>query len=133
MPTATRRRDRVPQAAKAPKTDAEAEAAAAAAAEQEAAWTALVDRATSGGSSAAKQITRAISLEQERADVMKRIADNRDYLRLMDRNEELDEDQAEFLDTFYPEKERGERRSKEDIEATRKARESARKTSGAQS
>ena len=96
-------------------------------AEAEAAWQALVERATSGNSSAAKQITRALSLEKERAELMRRISDNRDYLRLMDRNEELDDDQADFLDTFYPEKERGERRSKEAIEATRKAREAARK------
>lgn len=108
----------------APDNGAESEAAA-----QE--WADLVARVTAGDSSAAKQIGRAISLEKERAELMKRIGDNRDYLRLMDKNEELNEDEADFLDTFYPEKERGQRREKADIEATRKAREAARKDGSA--
>ena len=112
----------MPQAPKAPEKTPEQIAAE----EQDAAWLALVERATSGDGSGAKQIARAVTLERERADVMKRVSDNRDYLRLMDRNDELDADQAEFIDTFYPEKERGDRRSKDDIEATRRARELAR-------
>ena len=57
---------------------------------------------------------------------MERIADNRNYLRLMDKNEALTAAQGEWLDKFYPLKEKGERRSKEDIEATREIRKEAR-------
>lgn len=74
-----------------------------------------------------RQIARAKGLERERADLMERIGKNRDYLRLMDANEELTADQAEWLDAFYPVKEKGEQRTKEEIEATRKAKEDARK------
>ena len=78
-------------------------------------------------SPAERQIARAKTLEKQRAELMKKISDNREYLRLMDRNDELTDTQAEWLDVFYPEKEKGERRSKEEVEATRKAREAARK------
>jgi hypothetical protein len=91
-----------------------------------AAWAEIVDSATEGDSSGARQVKRAIELEADRAKLMKQISDNREYLRLMDRNDELSEDQTEFLEVFYPEKERGSRREKADIEATRKAREAAR-------
>jgi hypothetical protein len=123
MATATRRRKQVPQAAAPPKADPKAPETDP----DEIAWRELVDRATAGDTPADRQIRRAVELEADRAKLMKRISDNREYLRLMDKNDELSEDQADFLDTFYPEKERGERRSKEDIEATRKAREAARK------
>lgn len=77
--------------------------------------------------SADKQIVRANALERERADVMKRIASNREYLRLMADNDELTDEQEDWLEAFYPLKEKGERRSEEDIERTRKAKEAARK------
>lgn len=121
----------MPQAAAAPKAPPDETPEQRERREAEAAWNALVGRATAGTGSAAKQIQRAVELEKERADVMDRINSNRTYLRLMDKNEELDEDQAEFLDVFYPEKERGERRAKADIEATRKAREAARRDGSA--
>jgi hypothetical protein len=126
MATATSRKAKVPQAAAAPKTAPEQTEQDAA----DRAWTELVDRTTAGDSPAARQIQRAIDLEGDRAKLMKKISDNREYLRLMDRNDELNEDEADFLDTFYPEKERGSRREKSDIEATRKAREAARKGNG---
>lgn len=103
---------------------AEKKAAAEAAAK---AWNELVARATEGDTPAARQIKRAIRLEKEISAVRQQVNDNREYLRLMDKNEELTEDQATFLDTFYPEKEKGERRLPEDVEATRRAREAARK------
>lgn len=78
-------------------------------------------------SAAQRQILRAHNLEKERAELQTKIGKNRDYLRLMDAGEELDTEQAAWLVTFYPEKEKGERRSAEEIEATRKAREAARK------
>ena len=78
-------------------------------------------------SEADKQIARALRLERERADLQGRIAKNREYLRLMDENESLTEEQGKWLDEFYPLKEKGERRSKEAIEATRKAKQAAQK------
>lgn len=76
---------------------------------------------------AERQIERAKDLERQRAELGEKIAKNRDYLRLMDANEELTEEQGTWLDAFYPVKEKGERRSKEEIERTRKVKEEARK------
>jgi hypothetical protein len=75
---------------------------------------------------AERQIARAKLLEKERAALMVTIAKNREYLRLMDANEELTSDQGAWLDTFYPLKEKGERRSEDDIAATREAKKQAR-------
>lgn len=77
-------------------------------------------------SSAQKQILRAVRLEGERADVLKRVAANREYLRLMDENEELEDDEADWLEDFYPSKEKGAQRSNDEIERTRKVRAAAR-------
>lgn len=77
---------------------------------------------------AQRQIERAKALEKERSELQERITKNRDYLRLMDANEELTEEQGAWLDAFYPVKEKGERRTKEEIERTRKAKEDARKS-----
>ena len=77
---------------------------------------------------AERQIERAKALEKERSELQERITKNRDYLRLMDANEELTEEQGAWLDAFYPVKEKGERRTKEEIERTRKAKEEARKS-----
>lgn len=76
---------------------------------------------------AERQIARAKDLERQRGDLMDLITANRDYLRLMDKNDELTDEQGDWLDVFYPLKEKGEQRSKSEIEATRKAREEARK------
>lgn len=78
------------------------------------------------GTGADRQIARAKTLEKQRADLQKLITSNRDLLRLLDANEELTEAQGAWLDKFYPLKEKGERRSKEDIEATRKLKTEAR-------
>lgn len=91
-------------------------------------WAALVKRATEGDTSGARQVARAVALEAERAKNMKAVDSNRKYLRLMDDNGELSDDQAAFIDTFYPEKEMGEQRSQDEIDATRRAREAARKS-----
>lgn len=76
--------------------------------------------------SAQKQVARARTLERERADVMKRISANREYLRLMEENEELTDDEGDWLDDFYPQKEKGQSRSDDEIERTRKAKAAAR-------
>lgn len=90
-------------------------------------WDELVERVTTGDGRAAHTIRLALELENDRADVLEQISDNRVYLRLQKKNRELNEDEVEFLETFYPEKERGARRDKSDIDATRKARLAARK------
>lgn len=90
-------------------------------------WAELVKRATEGESSGAKQVRRAIVLEQQISTLREKVNDNRTYLRLMDRNDELTEDQSEFTEVFYPEKEKGERRDADEVTATRRAREFARK------
>lgn len=77
---------------------------------------------------AQRQIERARALEKERAELQERIGKNRDYLRLMDANDELTTEEGEWLDAFYPVKEKGEQRTKEEIERTRKAKEEARKS-----
>lgn len=74
-----------------------------------------------------RQIARANELERQRGDLMDLITANRDYLRLMDKNEELSTEQGDWLDVFYPQKEKGEQRSKQEVEATRKVKEAARK------
>lgn len=75
---------------------------------------------------AERQIVRAHALEKQRGEHMEKIAANRTFLRMMGQTEELTDEQTDWLETFYPEKEKGERRSAEQIEATRKAREAAR-------
>jgi len=77
-------------------------------------------------SSAEKQISRAVRLERERSEAMKKVAANREYLRLMEENEELGDEEADWLDDFYPQKERGRGRSEDEIERTRKAKAAAR-------
>jgi hypothetical protein len=81
---------------------------------------------TAPSTSADRQIERAKGLERERAALQEKISKNRDYLRLMSANDELDANQKRWLNTFYPLKERGDRRSEEEIEATRKVRKAAR-------
>ena len=74
-----------------------------------------------------RQIARAHALERQRAELQTQIGKNRDYLRLMDANQELTDEQGQWLDSFYPQKEKGERRSDEAIKRTRAAKEAARK------
>jgi len=80
--------------------------------------------------SATGLIALAKRLERERAEKMKQIDDVRVMLRRFDRLGGLTEEQGAWLDTFFPEKEKGQRRSADAIEATRKAREAARKDTG---
>lgn len=82
---------------------------------------------TGGDDMPSRQITRALDLERQRAELGEKITANRDMLRLLDKAGELSDDQGNWLDVFYPEKEKGTNRSKDEIEATRKAKEAARK------
>lgn len=89
------------------------------------------------GSAAQRQIERAQRLEGQRADLLDEVAANRQYLRLMDKNGELEGETAtvdgknvpagDWLDDFYPEKEKDVKRNEDEIERTRKVREDARK------
>lgn len=45
---------------------------------------------------------RALELRNEKIDLLKRIADNRQLLRLLDSNEALSAEQSEWLAEFYP-------------------------------
>lgn len=72
-------------------------------------------------------IEQAKKLEKERGELMLRIGANRDFLRNLHKMGALDGEQRKFVETFYPEKEKGSSRSADEIEATRKAREDARK------
>jgi hypothetical protein len=78
-------------------------------------------------SMAERQVERAKRLEAERFELAKHIDANRKLLRLMADSDELTDAQQDWLDDFYPLKERGEKRSKADIEATRRVKEEARK------
>lgn len=73
-----------------------------------------------------RQFIRAQDLERDRAELMKRIAANREYLRLMGANDELSDDLADWLADFYPEKEKGEKRNADEVERTRLAKAAAR-------
>lgn len=110
----------MPQAKTKPPESVEAERAA----DHE--WLELVERATEGDNAGARQIARAIELEREITRLRARVNSNRTYLRLMNDNNELTDDQSEFVDVFYAEKERGERRTDEEAEATQRARRLAR-------
>lgn len=72
-------------------------------------------------------IDQAKTLEKERGTLMERIGANRGLLRSLHKVGALNETQRKFVETFYPEKEKGSTRSDDEIEATRKAREAARK------
>lgn len=111
-------------------TEAEAKAAKAAQEKAEKEWAELVAKATDGDTTGARQVQRAIELEAQISSLREKVNDNRTYLRMMDKNDELTEDQSEFVEVFYPEKEKGERRPPAEVEATRIARAAARKNGG---
>ena len=83
--------------------------------------------AATADSYVARKIQQAKSLEKRRAELQDEISANRRQLRDMDKTGDLTAEQANWLEDFYPTKERGASRSKDDITATRKAKEAARK------
>jgi hypothetical protein len=74
-----------------------------------------------------RQIARAIELEIDRANIGEDITANRDYIRLMEKNDELTPVQVKWRKIFYPDKVKGKQRSDDEIEATRKLKVQARK------
>lgn len=108
-------------------TDAQKEAAARKA-EAEAAQQRLASLTSEGGTESVRiGIARAVELERRRADLMEAISNNRLKLRLAQKDGEMTDDQTAWLHEFYPDKEKGDRRSKAQIEATRKAKDAARR------
>lgn len=77
--------------------------------------------------SAEIQMELAAELEGLRGELQHRIARNREYLRFMRDGGELTQEQQDWLATFYPDKEKGSRHTKEHLEASRKLRLEARK------
>lgn len=77
-----------------------------------------------------RQIARAEHLERENARLLKAVDANRKYLRLMDENDELTKAESAWLRDFYPQKAKGDKRSDDELDATRKVREAARKGEG---
>ena len=75
-----------------------------------------------------RQVARAEDLERRRAALQEEISANRELLRLLHKGKELTAEQSKWLSEFYPEKERGALRTKEEVERTRKVKEAARKT-----
>lgn len=75
--------------------------------------------------SAHRQYLRAHQLEAEKQRLQKAIGANREYLRLMDANEELPEELGAWLDDFYGTKSKGEARTADEIKRGREAREVA--------
>lgn len=73
-----------------------------------------------------RQIRRAKELDLALSELRGEIAANREFLRLMDKTRELSDAQGSWLDSFYPQKEKNEQRSKDEIENTRKVKEQGR-------
>lgn len=72
-------------------------------------------------------IHQAKMLEGELDVLRGKVGKNREQLRGLDELDALSPEQGEWLETFYPTKEKGDRRSDADIKATREAKEAARK------
>lgn len=72
-------------------------------------------------------VAQAKELEHTRGVLMEKIGANRLLLRNLRKAGALTEDFERFVEDFYPEKEKGTKRSDQEIEATRRAREAARK------
>lgn len=71
------------------------------------------------------QFMRACNLEHQKAEVGKQINANRQFLRIMDDTDTLNDDLSEWLETFYATKNDGENRSKDEVQVTRKNHEAA--------
>jgi hypothetical protein len=72
-------------------------------------------------------INQAKGLERDRGKLLERIGANRSLLRQLHKVGALNAEEKKFVTTFYPDKERGSTRSEDEVEATRKTREAARK------
>lgn len=55
-----------------------------------------------GDSMVTDAIERALALRDEKTDLLKRIGDNRQLLRLLDSNDSLSSEESAWLAEFYP-------------------------------
>lgn len=67
-----------------------------------------------------RQVKRAIQLYREMVAARTNLNGCRDLLRSLRKNEGLNQDQEEFVDVFFPDKERGTSRSQDEINASKK-------------
>lgn len=123
--------EKVPQATAPPQDDAAKRKAEKEAQEQE--WRELIQSATTAdgvfalGSEAVRD---AIKLEAEMSAKRAEVNENRTLLRVLAKRGKLNDDQKEFSDTWFPEKEKGQHRNKQSIEDTRVLRTVALKDNG---
>lgn len=77
---------------------------------------------------AEQQVARAIELEGRKEAINQEVTANRNFLRLMVKSKAItDEAIIDFVEDFYPLKEKDSQRSKDEVQRTRLAKESARK------
>lgn len=69
-----------------------------------------------------EEINAAVALLKQQRDIQKQIGENRDTLRLLDKREKLSEPQGEWLDSFYTQKAKGERKTAEETAKTKAVR-----------
>lgn len=74
-----------------------------------------------------RQFLRAVKLEGEKASIMRQINANRGLLRTLDETEELSDDLSDWLEDFYPTKEKDAKRDAEEVKNTRLNHEAAAK------
>jgi hypothetical protein len=72
-----------------------------------------------------RQFLRAISLEGQKASIMRQINANRGLLRTLDDTDELTADLSDWLDEFYPTKEKDAKRDADEVKQTRLNHEAA--------
>lgn len=71
------------------------------------------------------QFLRAVTLEGRKAALQREINANRQFLRIMKDTDTLSDDLAEWLEVFYPTKEKDAQRSKDEVTDTRQNHEAA--------
>jgi len=117
-----------PAAAPTPTPPAPAPAQTSAQREQDADLLELISTASTAGGRyelGSVQIRRAIELEANLVEARKARNDNRDLLRLLARNESLNEDQIDFVEIWAAQKTRGGSRSQESQQQTKRLKELA--------
>lgn len=71
------------------------------------------------------QFMRAVALEKRKSDLLKEINANREFLRIMSKSEALDVELSDWLEVFYPTKEKDSKRDRDEVTETRKNHEAA--------
>lgn len=74
-----------------------------------------------------RQFLRAISLEGQKASIMRQINANRGLLRTLGDTDELSDDLTDWLEEFYPTKEKDAKRDGDEVKQTRLNHEAAAK------